>query len=246
MSRWSRYIFWAGLALLLFSWWRGHPLPRPVQLVDPLFNEPLQEPVRAQPFEVSAGGIVYTINPLFRYELDGLVVSRHNADTWWDFAHREWNDALNVTDLCVVWGRNVRTDVYRRLKYWSGQFTCNFRTDSAEVFAAFDPSALSNNHLLSESASLVRVMKNVRVGDQIHFSGFLAEYSHNHGFPFKRGTSIIRTDTGNGACETVYVEDFSILRKGDRLTSMLQWLACALMVLGIAAWLRQPYPPAAD
>lgn len=246
MSRWHPYVFWTGLLLCGLAWWRGAPLPERGLLFDELLEEPRQTPVRVQPFQVRAAGITYTVNPLFRYELDGLVVSRHNADTWWDFAHRDWKDALNVTDLCVVWGNNVRSDVYRRLEYWSGQFTCNFRTDSAEVFAAFDPSALSNNHLLSDRARLVRVMKNVRVGDQIRFSGYLAEYSHNQGFPFRRGTSIVRTDTGNGACETVYVEDFRILRKGDRLRTALWWLSGILMVLGIAGWLKRPYVPPED
>ena len=32
----------------------------------------------------------------------GLVVSKHDADTWWDWIHRAWNDHLNVTDLCVI------------------------------------------------------------------------------------------------------------------------------------------------
>jgi hypothetical protein len=42
----------------------------------------------------------------------------------------------------------------------------------------------------------------------------LASYRNpaNH---FFRGTSTVRTDTGNGACETIYVSEFQILKKAN-------------------------------
>ena len=46
--------------------------------------------------------------------------------------------------------------------------------------------------------------------------GMLANYE-NQANNFERGTSITRTDTGNGACETVYVTDFSIVKKGQQV-----------------------------
>ena len=51
-------------------------------------------------------------------------------------------------------------------------------------------------------------------GDQIRFRGMLASYSHSGG-KFRRGTSTSRTDTGNGACETVFVTDFEIVKKAN-------------------------------
>lgn len=230
----------AGLVLLIAAWWRSHALPERSQLLAALQEEPEQRPMRAQAFEVTAGGIAYAVQPLYQYDLYGLVVSKHNADAWWDFIHRESNDALNITDLCVVWGNNIRSEVYQQLKYWSGQFTCFVQADTAEVAAAFDMTALSNNHLLSERDSLARLMRRVEVGDQIHFRGYLAEYSHNQGFAFHRGTSTTRTDTGNGACETVYVEDFQILRQGGQPWRVLRWVAVLMLVVGVLGWFMQP------
>ena len=40
--------------------------------------------------------------------------------------------------------------------------------------------------------------------------GWLAGYSNDDGF--RRGTSTTRDDTGNGACETIYVDEFQIDR----------------------------------
>jgi hypothetical protein len=50
----------------------------------------------------------------------------------------------------------------------------------------------------------------VRIGDQIRVHGWLAKYSNDQGF--SRDTSITRDDRGNGACETIYVREFSILQ----------------------------------
>lgn len=217
-----------------------------------LVRQPRQSPVQKSPFHVSAGKIDYLVQPLFKYELHGMVVSRHDSDTWWDYIHKEWDDWLNIADLCVVWGNNVRSGAYRDIEFSSGQFVCNFQTSSNEAFAAFDQSAISNNHLLSADPSLARRMRNVRIGDQVRFSGYLAEYSHNQGFPFKRGTSTVRTDSGNGACETVYVE-------GLRDTATLWW-AVAHAAVGRhrtdrrwrhrmvspcrCAWIPDPFPAA--
>jgi len=42
----------------------------------------------------------------------------------------------------------------------------------------------------------------------------LASYSHSNN-QFQRGTSTTRTDTGNGACETIYIDNFSIVKEAN-------------------------------
>ena len=114
------------------------------------------------------------------------------------------------------------------------------QTSSHEAYEAFDPNALSNNHLLTSNTTLAKKIRTARVGDQVHFRGYLAEYSHNHGFAFKRGTSTVRTDTGNGACETVYVDSFDIIRQGNALWRRLIWVAAFALAAGICAWFLLP------
>jgi len=240
MRSFLKYFLLAGAVLLAVSLWRSSALPQRSELVGSLQDEPEQTPVAMTPFDVVSGGITYTVKPLYRYDLHGLIVSKHNADTWWDYMHREANDALNITDLCVVWGANIMSDVYRQISFSNGQFTCNYSTGSNEVWAAFDQAAVSNNHLLADNPALARLMRKVEVGDQVRFRGYLAEYSHHHGFEFHRGTSTVRTDSGNGACETVYVEDFEILRPGGGPWRILRWVAVAMLVLGVIGWFVQP------
>ena len=231
----------SGFLLLVVALWQRHSLPEPGLLNPVLLQEPEQVQVREAPFETSVGGVTYRIQPLFHYELHGLVVSHHDSDTWWDYIHREWNDHMNVVDLCVIWGNNAGSGAYRDIEFSSGQFVCYWQASTQEKFAAFDQNAISNNHLLTDDPQIAKKMRSVRVGDQIRFRGFLAEYSHNHnGQPFKRGTSTIRTDTGNGACETIYVKDFEIIRRGGGPWRSMLWVAWALIGAGIVGWFRLP------
>jgi len=79
------------------------------------------------------------------------------------------------------------------------------------------------------------------VGDQVHFRGYLAEYSHDQGFRFFRGTSTTRTDQGNGACETVYATDAEVLHSGNRGWRISFWAAVVGLVFGIIAWVKAPF-----
>lgn len=231
----------AGFGLLLVAAWLRHDLPAPGRLLDSLQQEPEQVQVREPAFNTTVGEVTYTVNPLYTYEIQGLVVSMHDTSTWWNHLHREWNDKLNVVDFCVVWGRNTSSGIYRKPDYSSGQFTCNVRIPDQQTFMAFDMAGLSNNHVLTDNPRVAKQLRSVRIGDQIRLRGYLAEYSHNHnGQPFRRGTSTVRNDTGNGACETVFIKSFDILQRGGGPWRSLYWVAWLMIGIGIVGWFRLP------
>lgn len=240
-ARLGVFLMAAGLALLVGSLWMRHELPAPAQLRPELRNEPVQEPTRAAPFQTTVAGVTYTVKPVADYEIWGLVVSEHDSDTWWDWIHAASNDHLNVVDLCVVFAENVASGGYEGLDYSSGQFVCYVETRSTEKWQRFSMRALANNHLLADRPSIVARLRSVRIGDQVRIRGTLAEYAHNHGFAFTRGTSVTRDDTGNGACETIYVQEVEVLRAGGGPWRFLVWPAVALMFLGLVAWVRAPF-----
>jgi hypothetical protein len=220
--------------LCVLALYKTPSLPEPAALASQLSQEPLQEAVAPAPFKLDKNGVNYTIEPLFRYEIYGLVVSKYNTDSWWGWAHKAWNDHLNVTDLCVVWGSNALSGAYRDISFSSGQWTCNFETSSDAAWQAFDVNKISNNHLLTDDPQLAKELKSIRIGDQIHLTGQLANYRHSVGNGFNRGTSTVRTDTGNGACETIYVSEVNVLRSAPSMWRYLVWLA-ALGMLSTAA-----------
>ena len=54
------------------------------------------------------------------------------------------------------------------------------------------------------------------------------------GAPYSRGSSTVRNDRGNGACEVVYITEFEILREANAAWRVLYKLASALVVLFLA------------
>lgn len=243
LSRLPGPLMLAGLIAIAASLWMRHALPDPHQTLPTLQAEPLQVPDRRAPFTVAAGGVTYTVQPLYRYEIQGLVVSRHDAGVWWDVLHRkDWNDHLNVVDLCLIWGPNLRNDAYRAIRFWSEVYTCNAGTDSAQTWARFDENALSNNHLLASDPRVVRLLRRIRPGDQVLIRGHLAEYAHDHGRTFRRGTSTVRTDRGNGACETLWVREAMLLREANRGWRALLPAGVGLIVLAVLLWWFAPMP----
>ena len=240
MSHLGKFLMLSGLVLVLVALWKANVLPPPNLLRAELLDDPRQMAVDRPAFSARAGGIDYSVQPLYRYDLYGLIVSRHDSDTWWDYIHKEWNDNLNVADLCVVFGENARSGAYRDINFSSGQFVCNFQTSSSEAYAAFDPSAISNNHLLTTDATIAKRIRNARVGDQIHFTGYFAEYSHNVGPGFRRGTSTVRTDSGNGACETVFLESFEIVALDSGPWPTLIKVAIGMIIAGLLLWFAAP------
>jgi len=212
-----------GIVIFIYSYSRKDKLPDKEEILPELYQEPIQTGTEKSPFEVEKGGIIYNITPLFNYELYGLVVSEHDSKSWFDYYHEALKDFINLKDVCVVWGDNIETEVYQELKFNNGSFTCYIDsksdTDNATVFQKFKNSALSNNHLLSENDIINQQIIRAEKGDQIYLKGYLVQYSRQNGF--KRGSSVSRTDTQDGACETIYITDFEIIKEaniGWRLT----------------------------
>lgn len=225
-------VFLASLGLAIWSHWQKNQFPQPTFYHAERLGEPLQNPTAAAPFEIETQGIRYTIEPLFDYQLDGVVVSLHDSDVFWDIYHfKDWKDFINIRDLCVVWGDNVTSGVFRDMQYRNSTWTCWISTGSAETAQRFAWDQLSNNHLLTHDPAIHEAIKSAEIGDQIHLRGQLARYSHTGGFA--RGTSTTRADTGNGACETIYVEQFGITRKANPGWRLIYRLAVALTLIAL-------------
>jgi hypothetical protein len=230
-----------GLLFMAAGWWLSDRLPPRDALVASVMEEPAQTPTAVAPFKVTVEGIEYGIKPVYDYDIAGLVVSRHDSATWWDYIHAASHDHLNVADLCMVWGVNAADAAYLDMSFSSGQFVCYFQAHSASSAQAQYFRALSNNHVLTTDPSVASRIAHLRVGDQVRLRGHLVEYTHHHGFEFHRGTSVSRDDTGNGACETVFVRDMQVLRSSGGLARMIGWLGLGAVLAGLLGWFSQPY-----
>lgn len=203
------------LVILIYCFFRKNKLPDKVDILDELYQAPLQTEIRKDSFDVKEKGITYTISPLYEYALYGLVVSYHHSATWWDYYHEDSQDYLNVKDLCVIWGDNIASEVYKNMTFQSGSWTCypDFKRGvNRNERSKYKDNCLSNNHLLLDKKAIRKTLMATRVGDQIYFKGYLVSYTRDGWGGVSRGTSTTRDDC---KCETIYLTDYAILKKGN-------------------------------
>ncbi len=238
-----KWLFVVSLLALAVSWWNRDALPEPGSFDSRIAQPPRQAKTRVKEFDVEAGAQRYRIKPLYAYELDGMVVSMSHAHSFTDIYHAEWQDFLNLKDICVIWGENVRSAVYREMDFSNTTWTCWASWPNGTVRRRFSDDELSNNHLLADRPEVQRAILDARPGDQVRLRGYLAEY-RNPANGFFRGTSVTRSDRGQGACETVYVDRFEIVREANpgwrRLFAISRWLAPLSLVAFVALLLVTP------
>jgi len=235
LRRLARIVLPAAALAFAVSFFMRNRLPDKSLILGPLLQDPVQtEEGVPGPFEVTREKVTYTVTPLYGYELWGLVVSYHHAASFIDISHEQWNDHINIKDLCVIWGTNVETGVYERMSFRNRDFTCFYRYPDRETGELFTESGLSNNHLLPADTRIADAVLKARKGDQVHFKGWLVSYGVK-GAPYARGSSASRDDRGNGACETVYVTEFDILREANAPWRALYKLSLVLIGLSMVA-----------
>ncbi|MEL7373956.1 MAG: hypothetical protein AAGJ36_05790, partial [Pseudomonadota bacterium] len=125
------------------------------------------------------------------------------------------------------------------ITFWNGIFTCNFSTRDRAAWNAFDQTEVSNNHIIADDARIRDRVDDVRIGDQIRVRGTLAAYISPNGS--KRGTSTTRTDTGDGACETIYVDEFEIVARGRNVWRPTMWASLGVMGFGLFGFFSAPH-----
>lgn len=199
-----------------------------------LTEPPVQTPTAKTRQTASVGDQDYEIIPRYDYEITGLVVSYrvHNSEYG---VHKMARDHLNVADVCIIWGENATTLPLTKFKFWNLVLTCNIKTKKRKYWQQFNWDELSNNHLISDDPLVRNSIRKIRPGDQVTIKGWLADYRNldlNGGF---RETSTVRTDMGNGACETLLVDEIDIVSTYTSIWKILM-IPFALLFFGSCAW----------
>ena len=249
------FIRWITLAAVIcagWAWSQTGRLPPEIRLLAPDDYGAIQGSLsesesNIQPhIPLNYGGIDYILEPVASYELSGLLVTHNNIHAFDDIYHT--SNSVDVKDLCVIWGANLREQVYRGMKFWSEPFSCWAQTDDREVLAAFRFDQLSNTHVLAPDPVVRSTVRNMRVGDEIRIRGSLVNY-YPRGEPERvRRSSVTRDDTGNGACEVMLVREATILNAFnhnayDRLALSVR-IVFVCLVLQLALFILQAYADA--
>ena len=197
MSAIPRWLWLLALLLALTWYWHGsRPIAHPPGVL--VAEAPLQQPVD-EAAALRKGEVA--IRPLAKFALTARVLGR--ADYRWDELAR-----LVPVDLALGWGRMSDSDVLDKVHIsQSGRFYVwrvgQFPIPEREIIESS-----ANMHLIAADDAIERAIRRTRVGDVVAFDGYLVEADWPNGR--KAVSSLTRSDTGAGACEIVWVENFSI------------------------------------
>ena len=138
----------------------------------------------------------YEIQPLARFELEARVlgVEHYYFDRGAD---------LSPVDLALGWGRMSDTAVVDRIEIGQGGRYYYWSTPEYPVPREEIETSSANMHMVPGNEGVAHQLKAVRPGQIVRLSGFLIEARGADGWRWR--SSLVRNDTGNGACELVWV-----------------------------------------
>lgn len=197
MRHWKTWLLVA-LALWIGWWWLGdRTVSRAAGMVAPA--APAQ-----RNFDTAPPTIAYrdaTLHPLARFSLTARVLSR-------DDYHLDAGSNLSPTDLVFGWGRMSDSAVLRAIDISQGNRFYYWHVRSFPIPRREIETHSANMHMLPADAQVARALKRVRVGDVVTLDGLLVEADKPDGWRWR--SSMTRGDTGDGACEVVYVQSIEI------------------------------------
>lgn len=177
-------------------WWKNESITHGPGIIAP--EQPEQETINSgEQFSYKD----YQITPLATFQLEARVLSAKRYRTG-----RE--SELSPVDLALGWGpmsdeavlKEIKIRQANRFYYWKVK---RFPIPRKEI-----EHNSANMHLIPSNREIAKVIKNVRTGHVVAIEGYLVKVNAQDGWWWK--SSLTRNDTGNGACEVVWVDEIEI------------------------------------
>lgn len=172
-----------------------HPSDGPVAPDDPWQTEPDSTGT------VSHGR--WTLTPRARYDITARILGRERY-------HFDTLSDLVPEDLALGWGpmsdNRVLTDfdISQSVRF----YTWHPRKMPLPIPRADVISHSANTHVIPLDSHVRSQLERLRVGQTVHLRGVLVDARRDDGVFIH--TSLVRTDTGAGACEVMLVESVSV------------------------------------
>jgi hypothetical protein len=197
-----RYLWLMAVAGLLggWHWWTTERVEsRPPGILAP--NEPLQRNLDPPPhFDVHG----YTLFGRARYDITARVLRK-------EIYRVDGGASLAPVDLGVGWGPMSDTRIIDELEFSQMGRFFYWRLKDRAAFP-LPPQVLISHaaqmHLIPASPALEGRLKKLRPGQLVTISGYLVDVRGPGGFTWN--PSLTLNDTGNGACEIVWVEALTV------------------------------------
>ncbi|MES2638363.1 MAG: hypothetical protein V4850_02745 [Myxococcota bacterium] len=206
MSRWLPVLLVVIVGYLACEAVRDYPRGGRAAVPRSLGEEPTQEALDTPvPVTVRRGDRTFFVIKTHRFALTGQVLSAHAYDWVWT------NDFFDV-DLGLAWGDQVARLTEAYSFYQDARFL--FWRSSGPVSAGerdYITTHVGNVHTIPAEGKphVGRALRSVREGDLVSLEGFLVVIQDAGTNELAR-SSTVRTDTGGGACEVMWVDRLQV------------------------------------
>ena len=158
-------------------------------------NSPIQEKITsAQVHRVGK----YSVRPVARFRVEARVLSteRYRFDR---------GATLSPIDLALGWGPMSNQAVLDQIDISQGRRFYRWRVKNYPIPRQQIIEHSANMHMIPANDEVRKDLLAVRVGEIVHIEGYLVIATSEDGSIWK--TSLTRKDSGDGACELVWVEN---------------------------------------
>jgi len=187
------YVLWGG-----WNWFIDRPVSQTEGILAP--DEPLQEQQRSS--ETLQFGR-WTLTPRATYQITARIlhVERYRFDRL---------AGLIPEDFALGWGPMSDTRILQRMEITQSDRFYFWRSPADSPLPAQTIiSHSANTHIIPQNALIARELSHLRQGQVVTLTGVLVDGTRDDGSWIK--TSLVRTDTGAGACEVMLVRDLKLV-----------------------------------
>lgn len=180
-------------AVVAYNDWRQRPIVHAPGVLVPL--EPVQKELRRPDTFVFDE---FTMTRRAAFDIQARVLSRETY--FWGT-----ESDLSPIDLALGWGRMSDQAVLDQISIRQGgrwyytRYALPPPIPEREIIRTS-----ANMHMIPADSAVELALKQLRRGDLVRIQGYLVDVDHDSGWMWR--TSLTRDDTGQGACEIIYVE----------------------------------------
>ncbi|HZV61829.1 MAG TPA: hypothetical protein VFF75_05385 [Methylophilaceae bacterium] len=167
---------------------------------DPIIlDDPIQKNLDAPVAPIEKNG--YLIVPLAEFQAQARVLSARHYE-------KDREAALVPVDLALGWKRMSQDEVLSRINIRQDGRFYFWKTNAFPIPRAEIETQSTNMHLIPADGIIEESLKSVQPGEIVVFNGYLVEVQGRDNWRWR--SSLTRKDTGDGACELVYVTSFEV------------------------------------
>lgn len=156
-----------------------------------LFEEPIQITNSREPIFIKN----YTLYPKADFSIKAVVLSTKSYS--WDK-----ESDLSPVDFVLAWGKMSDPNIYTQLDISQRGRWFYWKTENMPIPQREIETSCANMHMIPSSQLIKDKLGRVSKKDKIYLEGYLVYITAEK---YRWNSSLTRNDTGNGACEIIYV-----------------------------------------